>query len=388
MTQLASLHSSRWLDNGLLLNQSSVGEQVWAVAQSLLPQVSVENTTAAQQVQFRYFCGVLCAILNSLLSSMGLTMQRAARLRQQEALFRWPYLRLCGLAIYILAALPDVVSYALMPEVVCGTFAGFRLVVVFAMAHVFLGERIRRREVYGISVCIVGTILCAVCGPRPEQRAAAELSGSGIKVFIYLSSGLLVLLALLVLEHLQRFQERMRQSLLRFILCSAASLAFGLEKVVNTLLGSFTFSFDMLLHPPEHAASISMASAVVAFGILDLYLTDRGTGKMTVKVFAPVVFAYGQCLQVFQSIFIFEDFKGTAGENVFFALLGAVLSLLGALAIDPPQCRILKYPPALVEMHGPPLAPPVQGDVEAQASSEGLGSVMQAKAKEGYPIHT
>mmetsp|Transcript_7468 Transcript_7468/g.10473 ORF Transcript_7468/g.10473 Transcript_7468/m.10473 type:complete len:110 (-) Transcript_7468:67-396(-) len=109
---------------------------------------------------------------------------------------------------------------------------------------------------------------------------------------------------------------------------------------------------------------------------------------MTVKVFAPVVFAYGQCLQVFQSIFIFEDFKGTAGENVFFALLGAVLSLLGALAIDPPQCRILKYPPALVEMHGPPLAPPVQGDVEAQASSEGLGSVMQAKAKEGYPIHT
>mmetsp|Transcript_68674 Transcript_68674/g.128119 ORF Transcript_68674/g.128119 Transcript_68674/m.128119 type:complete len:368 (-) Transcript_68674:112-1215(-) len=366
MTQPASLPSPVWPDTGLLLNHSSVGEQVWAIAQSLLQEVSVETTAASQHAEFRYFCGVLCAILNSLLSSMGLTMQRAARLRQQEALFRWPYLRLGGLAIYILAALPDVVAYALLSEVVCGTFAGFRLVVVFAMAHVFLGERIRRRELYGICVCIVGTIMCAVCGPRPEQRADG-LHGSGIKVAIYLSAGLLVLLALLVLEHVKRFQDLMKQSLLRFILCSAASLAFGLEKVVNTLLGGFTFSFDMLLHPDEHFASISMATAVVAFGILDLYLTDRGTGKMTVKVFAPVVFAYGQCLQVFQSIFIFEDFKHSAIENVFFALLGAVLSLLGALAIDPPQCRILKYPPALVEMHGPPLASPVQGDAEAQA---------------------
>jgi len=330
-----------------------VGDQLLAVA-SILQDASTSSAT--QSSNMRFFLGCCCAMLNGSLSSLGLTMQRAARLPRYEARFgeRACYLRWAGIAIYIVAAAPDVMAYALLSEVLCGAFAGFRLAVVFIMAHFWLDEHIGRREISGMCVCIMGTVLCASFAPRREQGGAT--TGGGSKMIVcYFVVGLALLVVLLVVDHATRLNKRMNQSLLRFMVCSAASLTFGLEKVVNTLLGGFTFSLNTLEHPGEHSASICMALGVVMLGLLDLYLTDRGTGRMTVKVFAPVVFAYGQCIQVGQSIVIFEDFRHMSAGYVALALAGAFLSLVGALVIDPPNCRWPIISPQLVELHGPPL---------------------------------
>merc|ERR1719491_1035271 len=75
-----------------------------------------------------------------------------------------------GAGLYVLAALPDVVAYTLVPQVVCTTIACFRLVVVTVLAAIFLGEKAELREIIGMVTCSLGTFFCINFGPRPSEE--------------------------------------------------------------------------------------------------------------------------------------------------------------------------------------------------------------------------
>lgn len=298
----------------------------------------------------RWSIGVVMALSNCALSSAGFTLQRKSHLLSQQEQakdevigvvpFRYRLMWTVGVLLYIAAAVPDVVAYAMAPQVVCTTVACFRLVVMTMLAHFFLNEHVQKREVLSMIICTVGTFLCLVFGPRPTEDNRMADAGDLYhpQVYSYLLIVLGLLICLLFLEHSESLGcPSLPDRLHYFILPVTTGLAFGVEKVFNTEIGFIPPPKDLpwgLLSQPQWPA---MAAAIAALGLTDFYLNLRGVQKMPIQVFIPVAFAFATSLQYFQSVFIFGELREMSERDAALATLGAIASLVGALGIQPPH---------------------------------------------------
>eukprot|EP00933_Yihiella_yeosuensis_P005519 TRINITY_DN110041_c0_g1_i1.p1 TRINITY_DN110041_c0_g1~~TRINITY_DN110041_c0_g1_i1.p1 ORF type:complete len:369 (+),score=42.34 TRINITY_DN110041_c0_g1_i1:159-1265(+) len=296
----------------------------------------------------RWLLGVSMALLNCALSSAGFTLQRKAHLDaaeeqklnpEKEPQQNWSLLWLVGVTLYILAAVPDVIAYMLVPQVVCTTVACFRLVVVTVLAHYCLQEKAHSREVIGMMICSLGTGLCLRYSPMvSDEKVATSGQVYHPQVVTYVVVGLFFLSVLLLVEHADVLgcsssgSGRARQCI---VLPLATGLAFGLEKVFNTEIGFIDppDCFDAVLHEPVW---VLMLGSIAILGLTDFYLNLRGAKHLPVQVFVPSSFALATALQYFQSATIFREFEEMNTEEASLASLGAVLSLVGALCIQPP----------------------------------------------------
>lgn len=346
----------------------------------------------------RWLLGVSMALLNCALSSTGFTLQRKAHLLAEEERLSDPektpetysFLWGAGVVLYVLAAIPDVIAYTLVPQVVCTTVACFRLVVVTVLAHFCLKEKAQCREVIGMIVCSIGTALCLRYGPMVEAEVA-EGSFYHPQIVTYLSIGLFFLAGLLLVEHADVLgcssdKSRARQCI---VLPLATGLAFGLEKVFNTEIG--------YVRPPDCVAAvlqqprwIMMLLFIALLGLTDFYLNLRGAKCLPVQVFVPTSFALATALQYFQSITIFGEFKDMNQLEALLSMSGAALSLVGAIFIQPPRvtsdlCIIEETGELLVnkeEFSPVSLNEDRCGDLEANSSA-----VSPAEAKIRFQTH-
>merc|ERR1712124_147150 len=104
--------------------------------------------------------------------------------------------------MYMIAALPDVLAYALAPQIICSTVACVRLVMVTLFAHFILEETIHSREISGIMLCTLGTAACLYFGPLPSERVhmrPAEMLSPKVLTYLLLTGSLLAVLT--VIEH-------------------------------------------------------------------------------------------------------------------------------------------------------------------------------------------
>lgn len=296
--------------------------------------------------------GTSLCLLNGVLSSFGFILQRKAHLITMARSEMTPpelqkveatqsvsptCLLFVGVLIYASAALPDVIAYTLIPQIVCSTLACLRLVFVAFMAHFSLGERLGPWEVLGTAFCCIGTGLCLAFGPTGESvQNKPERGFYHPKVTTYLTVATVLLLALVVVEHagdlLTRCDHVSRRS--HSILPLTTALAFGIEKVFNTELG-FTDPPHSLSEIPQKAVWTGMWLAVLILALLDFHLNLRGARTMPVQIFVPMVFAFNTSLQFFQSFAIFDEFQHVDSTHLAIALPGALLSLFGALMIQP-----------------------------------------------------
>jgi len=293
-------------------------------------------------LHLRFITGLSLALLNCALSSMGFVMQRWAHIYPEE---RWSTrLWIAGVVVYISAALPDVIAYTLVPQIVCVAVACFRLVVVTVLAHVFLKEEAGRREWLGMLVVSVGTFLCLQFGPRPNEDKIAEHVAEGSAqqdiLHTYVAVCLCLLVILLALEHHDFVGVKLGTGWHYFTLPMTTGIAFALGKAFNTELG-----LRLHGHSQEHnLRSLGvwwMGAMVACCGLLDFYLNLRGAKVLPVPAFIPIVFAIGTSLQYLQSGFVFDEFSDIPRRSRGLSMLGAAMALLGTVLIRPPAvaCR-------------------------------------------------
>mmetsp|Transcript_43309 Transcript_43309/g.94261 ORF Transcript_43309/g.94261 Transcript_43309/m.94261 type:complete len:365 (+) Transcript_43309:137-1231(+) len=296
----------------------------------------------------RWSLGLLMAILNCALSSVGFIMQRKSQLMEEAELQReresesdgatnngeddckrkccWIWI--VGVMLYIFAAVPDLIAYTMVPQVVCTTVACFRLVVVTGLGHLCLKEKVQCREMFGMLMCTVGTCCCLLFSPLPEQLQESDGAAGGIfhhpQVLVYLGMCLAVLLAMLAAEFTGGHD-------MHFILLPAATgLAFALEKVFNTEIG--------FVDPRESALPwVGMAAAIAVLGLADFGLNLRGATRMPPQVFLPISFTLSTTLQYFQSVVIFGEFNDMDPLAASLSVCSAAVALFGALLIRPPS---------------------------------------------------
>jgi hypothetical protein len=302
----------------------------------------------------RWLLGISLALLNCFLSSLGLTLQRLSTLReadhqQHNSLLAATPKRSCkslwllGVSFYVAAAVPDVLSYVLIPQVICSAVACFRLVVVTVMACIVLGEKLSAQHTLGMGLCSVGTFLCLYFGPVKMEKALITSQMHSSKVAIYLITGGIILVLASAFDHLDAFSgkchmsARCRSCILPFV----TGLAFAISKVFNTEIGFIPLPSNLLLD----SQWITCALGIALLGLADLYFNLRATRLMEVQVFVPVSFVCGVSLQYFQSVLLFEEFASLNQAHVMLASGGACISLIGALCIQVPRLSCHRSPP-------------------------------------------
>lgn len=150
----------------------------------------------------------------------------------------------------------------------------------------------------------------------------------------YTVVGLGLLVVFLVIVHADSFGWLVTSSnVYRYSLPIATALAYAVEKVYNTELGFVQRPQNIFLEP----IWLCMVIAVALLGLTDFYLNVRAAQRMPVHLFVPLSFAFGTSLQCFQAMVIFDEFVDMTVFCSTMTLLGAALSLLGALMIQPPQ---------------------------------------------------
>jgi len=308
------------------------------------------------EAALRWPLGIGLCFLNLVLALAGFIMQRKAHILEEQQNLKSDIgispsrisprqLLYIGIFLYVIAALPDVVSYTLVPQVVCSTVACFRLVVLTILAHFFLHERMRCREIFGMTLCTGGTAACIIFGPRPTDFSAAIADEFyHTHVAVYLIVGLSILAILLVVQHFDALpfcRGCVSENVYVFTLPATAGLACAFGKVFNTEIGFLELPEGFPLGLVKHPRWTSMLLAIVVLGLLDFYMNIRGAKHMPVQVFAPLTFALCTSLQFLQSVFIFGELQGLSRVNATLSILGACLSLLGALVIQPPKLWLL-----------------------------------------------
>merc|ERR1719379_1163949 len=106
-----------------------------------------------------------------------------------------------------------------------------------------------------------------------------------------------------------------------------------MEKVFNTELGFVQRPENIFLEP----LWLCMLGSIAALGLLDFYLNMRAAERMPVHLFVPLSFAFATCLQCLQAMFIFKEFVDMSVTSTSLTMLGAGMSLVGALMIQPSQ---------------------------------------------------
>jgi len=268
-------------------------------------------------------------------------MQRKAQLRQEKRLSHLQDLQqpltadeptqtcsplyLCGVFVYICSSPFDMISYAMLPQLVCSIIGCFRLVLLTFLARFVLMERLGIEVAIGVVICSAGTCLCLWFGPQ-EHEAHSQLDAQlWHQILCYLALGFTVLGVLLVLEHKQVRCCRMGESTSCCTLPFVTALAFALEKVLNTEIGFVTL---------RSRVWCSMVVGIAGLGLLDFYLNLRGLRRLEIGVFVPLVFGFTTMLQLFQSVVVLNEMEHVSVFRKAVSLCGACMSLLGALLIQ------------------------------------------------------
>lgn len=327
----------------------------------------------------QWIFGLSMALLNCFLSSLGLTLQRLSSLRESrekdeqvrsglEATdVQPPKISNCmlwwvGVGLYVVAAVPDFVSYLYVPMIVPTAVACFRLVVVNILAERVLEETLPLYRKIAIGVCAVGTFMCLQFGPESMGLAAMTDAMDHPEVTIYLCVGTAAVVALCVFDHIDDFRKCSYSARCRFlILPFTIGLAFAVGKVCNAMVRVVWHS--------SHIDSVALVSAVGALALVDFYLNLRATKLLQPQLFLPVAFVAANTLQLTQSVVLFDEFNGLAPLSVGLSTTGACISLLGAVCIQLPEgcCRPAKR--SLQSQHGTSLVGDLDGTLSIATES-------------------
>lgn len=276
--------------------------------------------------------GLVLIFVSMTLSAVGFVLQRKAHLLrgQEDSSNRYRPLWLTGVVVYAMAALPDVVAYTLIPQMLCAAMGCLRFAIVSLLGHFFLAERLGRQEVAGIVVCTLGALLCVRFGPGDDTAPLYPGELHSHIVTRYVTTGLVLLAFLFVVVHASSLGTNKMQS---FALPCTTALAYGLEKVFNSELTYVPMPEKVLAEP----LWLELIGAVSLFGLLDFYLNLRAAQHMPVHMYVPLSFAFGTFIQNFQGLVVFDEIKDMQFSHSFLTFLGVVLALTGALMIHPPQ---------------------------------------------------
>lgn len=267
-------------------------------------------------------------------SACGLVLQRASsRTRGNRSLH---LAGRAGVALCVLAALPDTLSYLLAPQSLLAQLGCLEPMVVAALAWFLLpddAELITGQEVATTLLCVAGTIGCASCAPEGSvvlQGPEVEEGALEMRVFLYLLLLIPAFGSLAYEEHEER-RRNTRPCCQGLLLPALAGASLAIQRLTMAALGvalqahGGVPSLSLLGDPAVPALAVVLGLAAISC----LFHVWRGAREQPPHVFVPVYCAISAALQLAQSVLVLREYRSEPLQKVIYSIGFCSLSLMG-----------------------------------------------------------
>ncbi|XP_022102561.1 NIPA-like protein 2 isoform X3 [Acanthaster planci] len=304
--------------------------------------------------------GACLAIGGNLLISVSMNIQKYALTRLENQGFHaetsHDYLKSrlwwLGIIMMVCGEVGNFMAYGFGPATVVAPLGTTTVVANAYIAIVFLGEKLRARDVLGTYLIIVGAFLIVVFSTQSNTRLSAlQISEHLLKpaFLVYLGVEVIVFIAVNVVIHYYGALH-----VILFILPAAilASLTVISSKAVSGMITMTAAGESQLMY----AVFYIMIVVILVTGVIQIRYVTRAMQAFQATVVVPTFFVFFTVSAILAGIFFYGEFNGLTFVQIVMFLFGCFCSFLGVYFIT--QGRTGENSPPLDSQYqtGPPKA--------------------------------
>jgi hypothetical protein len=271
------------------------------------------------------------------------------------------YLRGLGIAVYLVASIPDMLSFMVAPSKLLMLLSSVEPLLVGLLTYFLLPQEsalFTFQQSTGTVLCIAGifgyTIFSVSAGTifgleefANEALSAQHASSEG---FLFAAWERLVMYLAIALPCLICFAWKARQSynemessgIARFPLSFpiTVALSLALQHLALVMLGLSMTASDAVHKSP--ISPILLCVVAVVCMVCGSFHVCRGITQAPPHIFATIYYTMGALLQMFQSTVIFREYHDVPTNKAFAAISCALVSLFGLAQLHLSQGRVKK----------------------------------------------
>lgn len=295
--------------------------------------VVAENSGSTELSSKNIFIGAALAIVGNLLISISMNIQKYSHLRQAEEKSETHYLKSkiwwVGLTLMVLGEIGNFSAYGFSPASLVAPLGTTTVIANAIIAVVFLRERVRYQDVFGVTLAIVGAFLLITF----STKEFSELTGQELAIYlrqwpflIYLALEAVIFCCLLFAQW--RYQL---ENVVIFLLLVAllGSLTVISAKAVSSMINITLSGNSQLGHPLLYVMLIVMISTAIA----QVKFLNRAMQSFDATVVVPTNFVLFTISAIISGIVLYKEFYGLTFLEIFMFLFGCVLSFIGVYYI-------------------------------------------------------
>ncbi|XP_031574651.1 NIPA-like protein 2 [Actinia tenebrosa] len=289
----------------------------------------LENQLSSKNI----FIGSALAIGGNLLISISMNIQKYSHIQQAKAEDEVHYLKSkvwwVGLTLMVLGEVGNFSAYGFAPASLVAPLGTTTVIANAIIAVVFLKERIRYQDAFGVLLAVVGAFLLITF----STKEFSELTGAELAFYMkqwpFLVYLILEIIVFCVLLYVQVKYSLENVVVFLMLVALLGSLTVISAKAVSSMLNITFGGNSQLGHPLLYIMLIVMIATAVA----QVKFLNRAMKSFDATVVVPTNFVLFTISAIISGIVLYREFYGLTFLEIFMFLFGCVLSFIGVYCI-------------------------------------------------------
>ncbi|XP_029200159.1 NIPA-like protein 2 isoform X1 [Acropora millepora] len=279
------------------------------------------------------FIGAALAIIGNLLISISMNIQKYSHLRQAEEKSETHYLKSkiwwLGLILMVLGEIGNFSAYGFSPASLVAPLGTTTVIANAIIAVVFLRERVRYQDVFGVTLAIVGAFLLVTFSTKETSELTGRELAGYLRQWPFLIYVILEVIIFCTLLFVQWRYDLENVVIFLLLVALLGSLTVISAKAVSSMINITLSGYSQLGHPLFYVMLIVM----IATAIAQVKFLNRAMQSFDATVVVPTNFVLFTISAIISGIVLYKEFYGLTFLEIFMFLFGCVLSFVGVYYI-------------------------------------------------------
>lgn len=279
------------------------------------------------------FIGAALAIIGNLLISISMNIQKYSHLRQAEEKSETHYLKSkiwwLGLILMVLGEIGNFSAYGFSPASLVAPLGTTTVIANAIIAVVFLRERVRYQDVFGVTLAIVGAFLLVTFSTKETSELTGRELAGYLRQWPFLIYVILEVIIFCTLLFVQWRYDLENVVIFLLLVALLGSLTVISAKAVSSMINITLSGYSQLGHPLFYVMLIVMIGTAIA----QVKFLNRAMQSFDATVVVPTNFVLFTISAIISGIVLYKEFYGLTFLEIFMFLFGCVLSFVGVYYI-------------------------------------------------------
>lgn len=279
------------------------------------------------------FIGAALAIIGNLLISISMNIQKYSHLRQAEEKSETHYLKSkiwwLGLILMVLGEIGNFSAYGFSPASLVAPLGTTTVIANAIIAVVFLRERVRYQDVFGVTLAIVGAFLLVTFSTKETSELTGRELAGYLRQWPFLIYLILEVIIFCTLLFVQWRYDLENVVIFLLLVALLGSLTVISAKAVSSMINITLSGYSQLGHPLFYVMLIVMITTAIA----QVKFLNRAMQSFDATVVVPTNFVLFTISAIISGIVLYKEFYGLTFLEIFMFLFGCVLSFVGVYYI-------------------------------------------------------